>query len=307
MLQPLQPSVAIPPSLPADIERRLGELVSSPSGKTNPVSEAVRYSVLSPGKRLRPSMLVLATESLGGQRDSAIDPACAVEMVHTASLILDDLPCMDNAATRRGRPSCHAEFGVDTATLAAIALLNRAYFVIATAEGVSNATRTSLVKTLARAISDCSGMVAGQLKDLRSAPGSTDVDDVRTLVTEKTGELFVCAADMGGRLAEADEITLEALREFARKFGLCFQVLDDLADLESSTRRLGKDVRKDDGKATFATLLGPVAARRAAREFASESSAALASVGLADSALADLARVDVYEPAGLGVRGAREC
>ena len=249
-------------------------------------------------------MLVLSAESFGGGTETALDPACAVEMVHTASLIFDDLPCMDDASLRRGRASCHREFGIDIATLAGVSLLSRSFSVLAAAPGLAADTRASLVGTLSDAVGDAGGMVAGQALDLRSTAESTDLAAVRTLASRKTAGLFACAARMGALTAGADEASVSAVGQFAHRFGLCFQVLDDLADLESSPRLLGKDVRKDVDKATFATLLGPIEGRRLARRLACESVEALEAVGLVDSVLATAAR-EAFSRTGHDLLGKR--
>ncbi len=288
MLQPLHSPWDQRPGLSGLLEDRLGEI--APSRPGDRVEAAIRHSLLDGGKRLRPKILVLAAESFGGSVEVALDPACAVEMVHTASLIFDDLPCMDDSSLRRGRPSCHTAYGVDIATLAGVSLLTRSFAVLASAPDLASAQRTALVGTLSDAVGDVGGMVAGQVRDLESAVDSTGLADVRTLASQKTAGLFVCAARMGALTAGADEVSVSAVGEFAHRFGMCFQVLDDLADLESSPQRLGKDVRKDVDKVTFATLLGPIEGRRLARRLARESLSALETVDLDDSALATTAR-----------------
>ena len=297
MLQPLQTSTANPAAPSTTLEARLDELVALSGREGDRVTAAMRYALLGGGKRLRPRMLISTAVSLGAEREPALDPACAVEMVHVASLVLDDLPSMDDAALRRGRTACHRRHGVATATLAAVALLNRAYHVLSSAPGIEGTIRLRLVRSLSRAVSDCGGMVAGQEKDLRATPDAVEVEDLRTLASQKTGALFTCAVDMGARLGGADDRTARALRRFARSFGLAFQILDDLADLEGRRDELGKDVRQDADKATFATHLGPVTARRLAREVAGESLATLGSLGLEGSELGGVAR-RLHEAAG---------
>ncbi len=302
MLQPLQSPWDHRPGLSSLLEDRLSALVPPPQGDR--VGEAIRHSLLGGGKRLRPKILVLVAESFGGSAEAALDPACAVEMVHTASLIFDDLPCMDDSTLRRGRSACHAVYGVDIATLAGVTLLTRAFSVLAAAPDLESRTRTALVGTLSGAVGDVEGMVAGQVRDLESAIDSTGLADVRTLASQKTAALFVCAARMGALTAGAGQASVSAAGDFAHRFGMCFQVMDDLADLESSAHSLGKDVRKDVDKATFATLLGPVEGRRLARRLAREAMESLESAGLLDSALAATAR-DAFGQSGHDLLGHR--
>lgn len=233
-------------------------------------------------------MAILIADELGAVGSLALDPACAIEMVHTASLIVDDLPCMDDAELRRGNETSHVRFGLETALLASISLLNRAPAVISKASGLDASTRLELIEGLATAVGDCCGLAAGQMKDLHATPGAVGVAELETIVREKTAGLFVCAADTGARVADSDPATRELLRRFAGRFGICFQILDDIADLESSADVLGKDVGKDSGKPTHATLLGADAARSEARRLADEAYGALDELGLADSSVGAL-------------------
>jgi geranylgeranyl diphosphate synthase type II len=270
------------------IDGRLDELV--PAGTdADPVRRAMRYSLLAPGKRIRPVMAMLAAAAFGGRDDHALDPACAVEMVHAASLILDDLPSMDDAAVRRGRPTNHREFGEDVATLAAFALLNRAYAVVARARGLAADQKADLIRHLTDAVGE-DGAIAGQMEDLRSKRASAGAGEVERIHHCKTGALFIAAVEIGARAAGVPEERLEPVRLFATNFGLSFQALDDLADHRSSADAVGKDVRKDIDKATFVSALGSRRARSQAERFAAEAARALEPVGPAGAPLAGLAR-----------------
>jgi geranylgeranyl diphosphate synthase type II len=272
----------------AAVDRRLDELV--PTEETPPalLHRVMRYSLLAPGKRVRPALTLLTAESLGASPDLALDPACALEMVHAASLILDDLPFMDDALHRRGRPACHVAFGEDIAILASISLLNRAYAVLTDAPGLEKALRLELVAMLASRIGD-EGIVSGQVHDLRLAeeddPGQSEVE---RMAGQKTGALFVAAAEMGARIAGYSGKPLESVRAFAWDLGLCFQALDDLSDRNGTLAELGKDVGQDVSKATFVSVMGPSRARRASERFAAAAVRALGPIRPAAEPLVSL-------------------
>lgn len=189
---------------------------------------AARAGLLSPGKRVRPLLAVLVAEHLGCSADRILPAACAVEMIHAASLILDDLPCMDDAQTRRGEPSLHRLYGEDIALLAVITLVSEAYAVLAAVPDADEALRLRWVGILARAVGPL-GLVGGQERDLH---GETDrsLEDIRALHLRKTAVLFSAAAEMGAAAAGADEATLTAARRFGEALGLALQAFDDMAD-----------------------------------------------------------------------------
>jgi geranylgeranyl pyrophosphate synthase len=271
------------------IDARLDELVPGEHAPPERLHRSMRYSLLAPGKRIRPVLTVMAADSLGADREAAFDPACALEMVHTASLILDDLPFMDDATLRRQRPANHVEFGEDIATLAAVSLLNRSYAVLGSARGLDEPRRLELIAVLARTIGD-EGIVAGQVRDLNlESEDDPGLAELERMAGQKTGALFVAGAEMGARVAGASGGQLEAVRSFAWDLGLCFQALDDLADLYGSNVSTGKDVGKDKSKATFVSMMGPERAREAAERFAAAAVRALAPLGSAADPLARLA------------------
>lgn len=210
------------------IEAALKALLPEPNEACTRLSEAMRYALLSPGKRVRPLLTLLAAEHLGCPARRALHGACALEMVHAASLVLDDLPCMDDAETRRGQPSLHRQFGQDIAVLTGVALLNEAFNVIAEAPGVGDAARIRMIGLLTRTVGP-RGLVSGQVRDLAGVAG-LDRDGYSAMHHEKTGVLFIAAVEMGAVAADADEGTLKTLRIFAQELGLAFQALDDLAD-----------------------------------------------------------------------------
>jgi geranylgeranyl diphosphate synthase, type II len=237
------------------VDRRLGVLVAQPQAAPVSLNKAVRHALLAPGKRVRPLLTMLTAAELGADPVRALDAGCAVEMVHTASLVLDDLPCMDDANTRRGIPATHAAFGEATAVLAAITLLTRAFGVISNMDGLTGSARVDLTAILSYA-SGADGLAAGQERDLNERSTSdalAKIDDINHL---KTGALFVAAIQMGGRIAEADPACMAALAALGREVGLAFQTLDDVIDLSRTTSEAGKDTGKDAGKATVATVMG---------------------------------------------------
>ncbi len=255
--------------LHAAIERRLKALL--PEGPTETALEqAIRYAVLSPGKRIRPALTVLASWELGIDDLRALDPGCALEMVHAASLVLDDLPCMDDAPLRRGAPSTHLAFGEDVAVLASVALLSRAFATIGSAPSLSAEQRTRLIAVLAEAVGS-EGLAGGQFRDLRSGGDHRALGGVREANHRKTGALFVAAVEMAGIVAGASPARIENMRDFATDLGQAFQILDDLDDGEGGESGLGED----GAKVTVLSFLGRDGARRHLDRHLAQASAAL--------------------------------
>ena len=256
------------------VDRRLDEwLPADPAGRAQ-VGNAMRDSALPAGKRVRPLLLVLAARGLGSRSPSLIDLGCAVEMVHASSLIIDDMPCMDDAQMRRGRPTIHRGYGEDVAVLAAIALLSKAFSVVSSLPDVSAGLSAQLVTELANAVG-MQGLVHGQFKDLREGASQRSVQDITTTNDLKTGVLFGATLNMAALVADATETQRRALGKFARELGQAFQLLDDLRDGAPDT---GKDPLKDAGKSTLVTLLGPDAARKQLMRHVAQADASLAAV-----------------------------
>jgi geranylgeranyl diphosphate synthase type II len=266
---------------------------------------AMRYAVLGGGKRLRAILCLMSAEACGGQAVEAMPAACALEMVHSYSLIHDDLPAMDDDDLRRGRPTCHRAFDEATAILAGDGLLTLAFEVVAR-EVRPQSAALRCVQTLAEAAGP-SGMVAGQMADLQ-AEGRTDVLNrgmpeepvVETAATlaalesihrRKTGALLRAPLRMGAIVAAAPELFVEALDRYGRAVGLAFQIVDDLLDVEGDETKLGKRVGKDSelGKWTYPRFLGVDGSRRRARQLADEATAALEPLGDRGHRLRDLA------------------
>ncbi|MFI0472347.1 polyprenyl synthetase family protein [Halomonas sp. HMF6819] len=245
-------------ALRAALERRLDERLPA-APETERVARAMREATLAPGKRIRPLLLLLTAQDLTADADTdgLLDLACAVEMIHAASLILDDIPCMDNAELRRGRPTIHRQFGESVAILAAVALLSHAYAIAAEAPGLESERRATAVSTLARAVG-LQGLVEGQFLDLSEGAGARSVDAILATNDLKTSKLFSATLSLAGLAANADEHVQKALALFAEDLGQAFQLIDDLADGVMGT---GKDLHQDAGKSTLVATLGERAVR----------------------------------------------
>lgn len=246
----------------------------------DPIAAAVEAAVMSPGKRVRPVLALLVTEALGGDAGRAADAACVIELVHAASLVLDDLPCMDDADVRRGQPTLHRRFGEAVAVLAAFALLARAQSRLTVglaAAGVAPAYRTSLEQRLAAVVG---AMCRGQALDL-TLDGHADLAVLESVHARKTGALFELAAELGAVLAGARGSDVEAVLAYARNLGLAFQVGDDLLDVEGRAETLGKPTGQDQahGRITFVSVLGNAGARAIRDELVASASSAVASLG----------------------------
>lgn len=253
------------------------------------LSDAVRSAVLSPGKRLRPLVAVAAGRVVRAQPAASLAVAVAVEYVHAASLVLDDLPSMDDAARRRGGPALHLVYGVATAELAAVTLLSRAFETVSREAAIPPAVRVRILGELAGAVG-ASGCCGGQAADLAADPASLALDDLESIHARKTGALFVAAVRGGALAGGASEAALGALTAYARNLGLAFQITDDLLDLEGDPARLGKDTRRDGHRANFAAVLGPDSSRELVGELLDSAVEALAPFRRRAAVLADLAR-----------------
>jgi geranylgeranyl diphosphate synthase type II len=259
------------------------------------LASAMRYSVLGGGKRLRPVLCLMAAEACGGNPQAAMGAACALEMVHTYSLIHDDLPAMDNDDLRRGRATCHKAFDEATAILAGDALLTLAFELIAReVEPVSAALRC--VWILAEGAGPA-GMVGGQMADLQAEQHVLDernegsLAELEAIHRRKTGTLLRAPLQMGAVIAGAPQAHQEALDDYGRAVGLAFQIVDDLLDVEGDETKLGKRVGKDSGlhKWTYPRFLGIDGSRRRAQQLADEAVAAIAPLGPRGHRLRELA------------------
>ena len=250
-----------------------------PLGTPPPVlHEALRYTLLLPGKRLRGVLVLASCELMRGSEEDALPLAGAVEMVHASSLILDDLPCMDDATLRRGRPVLHRVVGEANAVLAAVGLLTLAFARIAGAEGLKERARTEAAAVLARALG-ADGLIGGQVADLEATGRTLDLEAMESIHAHKTGALFTAAAELGAVAAGARSRDVEALRRYAKNLGLAFQITDDLLDYSGTPGTTGKDAGLDRDKTTFVSLCGIEGARRLSGELIDAAIAALAPWG----------------------------
>lgn len=243
------------------IDQRLAALLPPVLPGHSALEAAMRDGVLAPGKRLRPLMTVLAAEDLGGDALAAIDAGCAVELVHAASLVLDDLPCMDNAKLRRGLPAVHVGHGEDLAVLVSISAVSLAYQLISEIETIPAQARLDAIAILAKAVG-VTGLVAGQFEDLRGGRTRRAVAEIHAANGLKTGALFSAAVEIGGVVAGTDAATRKKLCAFAGELGHAFQLLDDFLDLAPNAGVTGKDVGSDEGKSTILSIIGRDSARR---------------------------------------------
>ncbi len=259
------------------VERTLDDLLPGREGPEARLFEAMRYAILAGGKRLRPFLVVTAADLFAVPRAASLRAAAAVEMLHTYSLVHDDLPCMDDDDLRRGQPTTHVKFDEATAVLAGDALLTIAFEVLGDpATDPDAAVRLQLIRGLAAA-AGAKGMCAGQMIDLLAEGTNPDRATIDRLQVLKTGALIAFSCEAGAVLGRASAAERDALREFGARLGRAFQIVDDLLDLEGSAADLGKAVGKDQaaGKATLVALLGAAGARDEAARLAAEAAARL--------------------------------
>jgi geranylgeranyl diphosphate synthase type II len=276
------------------IDARLDALVPAAAVEPVAVHAAIRWSLFAGGKRLRPALVVAAGETFGARRESLLATACAFELVHTYSLVHDDLPSMDDDELRRGRPTCHVRFGEATAILAGDALQSLAFQTVAEDEELDAVLRVRVVAELARAAGTPHGMAAGQSLDLAAeSRAGVSASELDLIHGRKTGAMIAAAARCGAIIAGASRRELEAVTTYAARLGLLFQITDDLLDVTSSAEDLGKTPGKDARalKATYPALHGLEAARERARIVCEEACAALDGIERPTSLLRALAQL----------------
>jgi len=246
---------------------------------------AMRYGVLDGGKRVRPLLVLAASQAVHGQRDATLRAACAVELIHAYSLVHDDMPCMDNDVLRRGKPTVHVQFGEAQAMLAGDAMQALAFEVLTPDQGVPPALQARLCSLLARSAGHA-GMAGGQAIDLASIGRPLDEHALRDMHHRKTGALLQASVLMGAACGDATPDQWSALADYGDALGLAFQVVDDILDVTQASATLGKTAGKDldNNKPTYVTVLGLDAARRHANELRDKAQAALARSGLTDAA-----------------------
>lgn len=277
----------------AEIEAALLSALPRPPHSPAVLAEAIRFSLVAGGKRLRPILCLAAAEAVGGERASAMPAACAIEWIHTYSLIHDDLPAMDNDTMRRGQPTLHVVAGEALAILAGDGLLTEAFALMArepeSRDAETSARKLRVIRVVAEAAGPA-GMVGGQALDLHASNSSNDADDLRAMHAKKTGALIRASAVAGAIMGAGDEGAIAAIDLAAAEFGLAFQIIDDVLDVEGAATTLGKSVGKDAaaGKRTYAGLYGAVEARRLALECLERADRTLRPVGLHQSRLTDI-------------------
>lgn len=263
-----------------------------PTVETRPATlhRAMRHSLFAGGKRLRPVLCIAAAEASGGSKETAGFNACAVECLHTYTLIHDDLPCMDDDDLRRGVPTCHKVFGEGIAVLAGDALQALAFELVTRTRPTVRHSTGDMVAALARA-SGSLHLVGGQVADLEGEGKSLPLDDLRYVHESKTAALLACSVQLGGMAADATPEQLEALRRFGMATGLAFQIIDDILDVTQTSERLGKSAGKDEAvaKSTYPALVGLEAARDEAHRLTEESHRALEIFGPNSARLRELA------------------
>lgn len=240
------------------IDTELDQLIPKETDEPVRVHAAIRWSVFAGGKRFRPALLLAVGQTFGGEVERLLRPACALEMIHTYSLIHDDLPSMDDDELRRGRATCHVKFDEATAILAGDALQAMAFQTIAEAEILDAPLRIQLIAEISRAAGTPSGMVAGQALDLAAESRAVNGEELERIHQHKTGALIRAAARCGAIIARTNERELAAITEYAANLGLLFQITDDLLDVTATVEDLGKTPGKDakSSKATFPSLYG---------------------------------------------------
>ena len=276
------------------VESKLDELVPAEDTEPASVHAAIRWSLFAPAKRLRPALVFAAGEAFGASAESLTRTACAFELIHTYSLVHDDLPAMDDDDLRRGRPTCHVRFGEATAILAGDALQALAFQTVAEDETLAAPLRVRLISDLARAAGTPGGMVAGQASDLEAeAREGVGGGELELIHRRKTGALIAAAARAGALVAGASPPELEAVARYALELGLLFQITDDLLDVTASAADLGKTPGKDARarKATYPALYGLEAARQRARQVYEAACAALDRVERPTGLLRGVARL----------------
>jgi geranylgeranyl diphosphate synthase type II len=249
-----------------------------PAETTRPATlhKAMRYSLFAGGKRMRPALLLAAAAACGGREEDGLPLACAVECIHTYSLIHDDLPAMDNDDFRRGKPTNHKVFGEGIAVLAGDALLTQAFEIAAQAKGWPRYSHRDLVLEIARAAGSLQ-LVAGQVADLEGEGKKLSVNELRYIHERKTSALLCCSVRLGGMSANCTPARLKALTDFGHHVGLAFQVIDDILDVTQTSDQLGKTAGKDAAvqKATYPSIVGLDESRKIAEQLTAKAFAAL--------------------------------
>lgn len=275
------------------VDEAIERFLPAPDTMPTKLHQAMRYSVMAGGKRVRPVLVLSACAAVGGDEKNALPAACAMEMIHTYSLIHDDLPAMDDDDFRRGRPTNHKVYGEATAILAGDALLTEAFNLLSDSRINSNVPSEVLLRvcnTIARCAGSM-GMVGGQVVDMESEGKQIDFPTLEYIHTHKTGALILAAIQSGAMIGGADERTFDALTRYGGAVGLAFQVADDILDVVGDSQALGKSAGSDEarGKNTYPALIGLDASRSRARDLVNVAHKAIETLGEAAEPLRAIA------------------
>jgi geranylgeranyl diphosphate synthase type II len=273
-----------------EVESALERLLPPADAPPTAIHQAMRYSIFAGGKRLRPILCLEAARVFAADVSAALPVACAVEFIHTYSLIHDDLPALDNDDLRRGRPTCHKQFGEAMAILAGDALLTRAFETLAAA-GIEPCRRVGIIRVIATAAGTIDGMVGGQVADLEAEGRPIEPAMLEYIHRSKTAALIRAAVVSGAMAGGAADADVERMRRFGESIGLAFQVVDDILDVEESSAALGKTAGKDQSqkKATYPALYGLEKSRETARRLVADAHEELAHYGERAARLRELA------------------
>lgn len=258
------------------VDKQLDKYLDPKDNPQGIIYEAMRYSVFAGGKRLRPVLMLLTCEMCGGDINEVLPFACALEMIHTYSLIHDDLPAMDNDDLRRGKPTSHKQFGEATAILAGDALLNKAFEVVSQYSG-NNSDRAIKAINILAVSSGTEGMIGGQIVDMQSEGRKITLDELRYLHLNKTGAIIRSACKIGAVMSGADSVKIKAVDEFSKNLGIAFQIQDDILDVTGTEAELGKPIGSDaeEGKNTYVSLLGLQKSKDMSEEYSKKAKQAL--------------------------------
>ncbi len=260
----------------AEVDAAMDGFLPGEDVRPEAMHEAMRYSVFAGGKRLRPVLCVAAAAAWGGSREDAFAAACALELMHTYSLVHDDLPCMDDDDLRRGRATCHKVYGEGMAVLCGDALLTEAFLILTRAKGGERYTVGDMVEELA-ITGGSRKLIGGQVLDLEGEGKKLSKEELVRIHEAKTAALLTASVKLGGMSAQAEPEKLEALAKFGYSLGLAFQVIDDILDVTQTTEKLGKTAGKDEAveKATYPSVIGLEESRIEAERLTGEALAAL--------------------------------
>ena len=250
-------------------------VIIAKNSKGSKIKSAMEYSLMSNGKRLRPILCIAAAETVGSHlEDDTLRAACAIEMIHTYSLIHDDLPAMDNDNLRRGQPTCHIKFDEATAILAGDALLTMAFEILSSVESADKDhtfNRLRVIQTIAIA-AGCKGMIEGQMRDIAAEGNLLGLENLKKMHRLKTGALIEASVISGTILGEGNHDQIETLKNYARNIGLAFQITDDILNVEGDPDIMGKDVGTDQvrGKSTYPSILGMAKSKEFAKKLVND-------------------------------------